>query len=295
MSIYSLPSASDAAQSSPYLGPLFPRFLRHSICRAYLWIVLRGCTNLRRAFALHEQHPAHYGVAWDLDGIALPIAKPQDKYFPRHYYTRKGFYALPVQCICDASYRFLYMSARCVGSTHESLAWACSMLGSRFPDGLNIGEYWIAADAAYSCENHLLTPFTKAQVHDPELGQRRDAFNFYHTSLCMHVEQSFGILVARFGILWRSLRFPLSLVPRILSACMRIHNFCVDQNVPVMSATLGETARSATEEAFLGWWKNVEETRDPDSQQGRRTDLESGSKRECLSNLLHTAGVTRPR
>jgi hypothetical protein len=77
------------------------------------------------------------------------------------------------------------------------------MLGSRFYNGLNIGEYWIAGDAAYLCDNYLLTPFTKAQTHDQELGLRRDAFNFYHSSLRMHVEQSFGIMVARFGIFRR--------------------------------------------------------------------------------------------
>jgi hypothetical protein len=62
------------------------------------------------------------------------------------------------------------------------------MLGSRFYNGLNIGEYWIAGEAAYLCDNYLLTPFTKAQTHYQELGIRRDVFNFYLSSLRMHVE-----------------------------------------------------------------------------------------------------------
>jgi DDE superfamily endonuclease len=235
-----------------------------------------------------------WGCIGALDGIALPVQKPLDKYFPRHYFTRKGFYALPIQAICDSSYRFLYMSARCVGSTHDSLAWACSMLGSRFYNGLNIGEYWIAGDAAYLCDNYLLTPFTKAQTHDQELGLRRDAFNFYHSSLRMHVEQSFGIMVARFGILWRSLRFPLPVVPRILSACMRIHNFCIDQKVPPITAASDAATKSATEEAFVAWWNNAEEPRDQDSQQGRRNDLGSIKKRDGLADLLHMDGIHRP-
>jgi hypothetical protein len=134
----------------------------------------------------------------------------------------------------------------------------------------------------------------KSQAQDQELGLRRDAFNFYHSSLRMHVEQSFGIMVARFGILWRSLRFPLPVVPRILSACMRIHNFCIDQKVPPITAAIDAATKSATEEAFVAWWNNAEEPRDHDSQQGRRTDLGSIKKRDGLADLMHRAGIHRP-
>jgi DDE superfamily endonuclease len=142
-----------------------------------------------------------------------------------------------------------------------------------FYNGLNIGEYWIAGDTAYLCDNYLLTPFTKAQTHDQELGIRRDAFNFFLSSLRMHVEQNVGIMVARFGILWRSLRFQLPEVPRILSAFMRIHNLCIDQKVPPITAAIDVATKSATKEAFVACWNNAEEPRDQDSQQGRRNDL----------------------
>jgi DDE superfamily endonuclease len=118
------------------------------------------------------------------------VWKPLDKYFPRNYFTRKEFYALPVQAFLDGFYRFLYMSAGCVGSTHDSLAWSCSSLGHRLLSGLSLGEFWIAGDAAYVCSNNLLTPYSKAQIHDAELGPRRDSFNFYQSSLRMHVEKA---------------------------------------------------------------------------------------------------------
>jgi hypothetical protein len=90
-----------------------------------------------------------WGCIGAFDGKALPMQKPLDKYFQGTNLHEKYFYSLPIQAICDPSYRFLHMPARCVGSTHDSLAWACSILGSRFYNGLNIGEYWIAGDAAY--------------------------------------------------------------------------------------------------------------------------------------------------
>jgi DDE superfamily endonuclease/Villin headpiece domain len=241
-------------------------------------------------------HSALFGCIAALDGIALPIIKPLDKYFPRHHFTRKGFYALPVQAMCDSEYRFLFMSARCVGSTHDSLAWACSSLGSQLMDGTKtLDPYWIAGDAAYVCSNFLLTPYSKSQIRDPEFGARRDAFNFYQSSLRIHIEQAFGMLVARFGILWKPVRFTLPFVPRILSACMRIHNFCINEGVAPISSTQEAASVSEAEAAFEAWWRNVEYVRDSDqTQQGRRTDLEPGDKRDGLANRLHSLGLFRP-
>jgi hypothetical protein len=54
-------------------------------------------------------------------------------------------------------------------------------------------------------------------LHD-EFGASRDAFNFYHSSPRMHVEQAFGMLVQRFGILWRKLKFSLPVSTLILQS-----------------------------------------------------------------------------
>jgi hypothetical protein len=103
-----------------------------------------------------------WGCIAALDGIPLPIKKPLDRHYPRHYFTRKGFNDFPVEAMCDSPYRFLYMSANCVGSTYDSLVWACSALGAKLVNGLQLGEYWIAGDAAYICTDSLVTPFNKS-------------------------------------------------------------------------------------------------------------------------------------
>jgi hypothetical protein len=59
-----------------------------------------------------------WGCISALDGIEFAIYKPLDELFPRHYFTRKRFYVLPVHALVNASHRFLYMSARRVGSAH---------------------------------------------------------------------------------------------------------------------------------------------------------------------------------
>jgi DDE superfamily endonuclease len=76
----------------------------------------------------------------------------------------------------------------------------------------------------------LLVPFSAVQLRDVEEGLWRDSFNFFQSSLRVHVEQAFGIFVNRFGILWRPLEFDLPRASRILSACALLHNYIVDNS-----------------------------------------------------------------
>ena len=66
------------------------------------------------------------------------------------------------------------------------------------------------------------------------MGQTADesVFSFYHSSLRMCVECSFGILVARWGILWKPLKVSLRQAPKIVGTCMCLHNVMIDRCVP---------------------------------------------------------------
>jgi DDE superfamily endonuclease len=163
-----------------------------------------------------------YGCVGALDGIAICITKPLDKFFPRNFFCRKGMDAIPVQAVVDSSYKRLYMSANCVGSTHDSLSYACSVLGRKLADtvGDNMHGFWNAGDAAYDCQNGVSTPWAKVQLQHETEGIWRDSFNFFHSSLRMHAEQDFGMLVARFGILWRPVKFN---VTRVATICVGFH------------------------------------------------------------------------
>ena len=88
--------------------------------------------HLSSGFAsTRSAHNPLRGCIGSLHEIAIKIVKPPDKFAPRNYYCRKGFYALPVLAVVDASYRFLYMSCRCSGSTHDSVAFDVSSLAGK--------------------------------------------------------------------------------------------------------------------------------------------------------------------
>ena len=98
-----------------------------------------------------------------------------------------------MEAICDAPYRFTFSSAKCAGPTHDSVAFAVSSFAEKLEEeGLPPG-YWIAADEACMCDEKVITPIPAA---DAEPVSPEDGFSFYLSSHRMHIEQSFGILMA---------------------------------------------------------------------------------------------------
>jgi Plant transposon protein len=66
----------------------------------------------------------------------------------------------------------------------------------------------------------------------------------------MHVEQSFGMLVARFGVLLKPLKFNINQVAQIVSACMRLHNFCIDNGAPPPRAAMTDDEQTVSDAAL---------------------------------------------
>ena len=57
----------------------------------------------------------------------------------------------------------------------------------------------------------------------------KDTFNFYLSQCRIRVEMTFGRLVAKWRILKKPLMCCMENNMRIISACTRLHNFCIDQ------------------------------------------------------------------
>ncbi len=49
------------------------------------------------------------------------------------------------------------------------------------------------------------------------------------------IERSFALLVQRWGILWRELRCDYTRWPLVLTACAKLHNFLIDENVEIIA------------------------------------------------------------
>jgi hypothetical protein len=55
----------------------------------------------------------------------------------------------------------------------------------------------------------------------------------YHIRI--NIESAFGILVARWGILWKKMAIPLNTVPLVVSVCIKLHNLCRENNLEIFT------------------------------------------------------------
>lgn len=169
------------------------------------------------------------GIIGAIDGILIKIKCPSMKEvgMPKHYYCRKGFFALNVQAVCDVRNRFIFVSMDMPGATHDARAFSFSTLCEALNAGMIPAGFYLLGDAAYRGIRHVLAPFIG------NLSARESVFSFYHSSVRMVIECSFGQLVSRWGILWRPLRVPLRRAPLVVETCMCLHNIMIDRQVPL--------------------------------------------------------------
>ena len=91
------------------------------------------CGNAARQFQLLRSSPLEGTIA-ALDSIAMKIRQPtlNNRTDPRKYFNCKGLCALCVQAAVAANYKFVFVSARHTGSTHDSTAFQATLLYSVF-------------------------------------------------------------------------------------------------------------------------------------------------------------------
>lgn len=240
-------------------------------------------------------HSPLSGCVGALDGIAIKIKKPADTLRPKEYFCRKHFFALPVQALVNAKYQFIDYSARTVGSTHDSLSHAVSGLGRYLERGELLVEFWLVGDDAYVCTEFLITPVPAAEADEHE-----DAFNFFHSSMRMHVEQAFGMLVARWRILKTGMNFSVGKASRVVLAAMKLHNFCLEYSTNRQDFLSG-LSRVDAEEAVKDaedWYEEAKDLMEDwnrcRGQERRARRVVACHKRKALVAIIREKNLLRP-
>jgi DDE superfamily endonuclease len=253
-----------------------------------------------RGFSRSNRSPLT-GCIGAVDGIAIKIQEPSRGSVPNPstYFNRKGFFALCVQAMCDNRFIFTFVSAVSPGSTHDSVAFAMSSLSELLekdvggvPDG-----YWIAADDAYISGKRIVTPWPGRN-----LSRSKDAFNYWQSSARIFIEQAFGMLVARWGILWRPLRVNIDKSARIVVVCMKLHNYILEscEGLPLDSASNSLVPEPSGIDD-LGHLDpadreiHLQDEHDTDERQHkRRRDKENCIVRSKNTERIEDLGIVRP-
>jgi hypothetical protein len=168
------------------------------------------------------------------------------------------------------------------GSTNDCIAWELSLLKKLIIDDRRLPEqFFIIGDEAFSCCNQLLVPYSGRG-----LGTWKDSFNFHLSAMRQVIERAFAILVQRWGILWRLIRCSFDKWTKLLTVLAKLHNFCLDKNIPLYRHRFYEDEEPGDEpEVVLN-----EGDGDDEARANTYSNRRAGFTRE-----LELKGVRRPR
>jgi len=252
---------------------VFPSSLSECVRQSELF--RRGCRNPLT------------GCVSSLDGLAVRIQRPRlsDVPNPTGYYNRKGFFAVNVPAAVGADFKFQFFSVATAGSCHDSTAFSVSGLEKHLSNDSCLPRgFWVAADDAYTASIWVLTPWPGRL-----LLWERDAFNYWQSSSRIFVEQTFGQLVGRWGILWKPMRFPLPVVTKTLRVCAKIHNFLIDRDSCSLVDPLESDIAGGSGEVHLQGDCDMDEAR-----RHRNRTSEKCPLRVTKTRALKSSGIRRP-
>jgi hypothetical protein len=193
-----------------------------------------------------------------LDGIFQRSMRPPKtevanviSYYSGHHES----YGLNCQACVQCDLQFIYFGAVSLGSTNDNISYSQAFDLMKIFESLPPGLF-ILSDAAYTLSETMLIPFTGVDQSDPA----HDAFNYYLLQLRICVEMAFERLVGKFRILSGTVGGSMDKVSLILTACMRLQNYIISEDVPFNNeynyASTGEEMEAlgitADDDALLG-------------------------------------------
>ncbi|XP_055908886.1 uncharacterized protein LOC129943447 [Eupeodes corollae] len=149
------------------------------------------------------------------------------------FFNYKKFFSIVLMAVCDAKYCFTHIDIGAYGSQSdgEILQVSCfgkKLLGNKLPtpqptnlpdSPVQIPHYFVG-DAAFPLATNLMRPYPVTLLQPKE-----ENFNKRLSRARRTIENSFGILVARWRILLTTLHMLPENAEKIILACIALHNF----------------------------------------------------------------------
>lgn len=162
-----------------------------------------------------------------IDGTHLFANVPEDK--QARYRNHYGDLTQNVLAVVDFDMNFTYVLAGWEGTAHDMRVYNDALRDKGLPTAL--GKYYVA-DAGYSNNDNLLTPYKKVRYHLREIKlsklvpkDKYELFNYRHSSLRNIVERCFGIFKRRWRIFDRSHQFSLETQRDLVYCLCTVHNY----------------------------------------------------------------------
>jgi hypothetical protein len=157
-----------------------------------------------------------------------------------HYGTNPEYLKTPstkeewLLASCDATYKFTFVDIEAYGSQSDGGVLRESVFGQRMEQddmavpktdkitGTNIAmSYFLVADEAFPLKQYIMRPYP-----GKSLTNLQRIFNYRLSRARQVIENTFGILVARWRILKTTINAKIENVDNIVKALVVLHNYC---------------------------------------------------------------------
>lgn len=165
-----------------------------------------------------------------LDGKHVAIKCPAKS--GSTYYNYKGFYSIVLMALVDADYKFLWIEVGGNGASSDAQVFNDSDLlecykngtlrvpaDDRLPGDDRYIPYYFVGDDAFGIQTYMMKPFSQRG-----LSTTQQIFNYRLSRARRIVENAFGILANRFGVLLTTMKQKPETAASIVKACVILHN-----------------------------------------------------------------------
>ena len=169
-----------------------------------------------------------------LDGKHVRIQAPNHSGSLFHNY--KGYFSMVLMAICDARYNFIYASVGDFGSNNDCIALANTEVENAFENncwGLPAAEkitgindptpYYLLGDEIFPLNEWLMRPYPGNKMN--KLPEAEQIYNLRQSRARMPIENSYGILVARWRIFQKPIAGNYENIQNYVMACICLHNY----------------------------------------------------------------------
>jgi hypothetical protein len=233
------------------------------------------------------------------DGCAVGIEQPGSAQVGgdvNSHHTRKYSWAFGFILFCDARTQIMSVEATHVASAHDAEMYMSGSVHAAIHSGKLPAWAHVVLDSAFACTEQELTPWSRGRN---AMTKGKDTFNYYLSAQRQCVERTFGILQARWGILWRPVKADFKNVKFLLLALCRLHNFIMRDAKMATKLRLAQLAHDEDTN-----WKRGDSSghltmvladicNGHPMVQGMRTDMQSNRRTE-ITRVLDERGAVRP-
>ena len=181
------------------------------------------------------------------------------------FYNYKGWFSIVLLAVCDARYFFTLVDVGDFGSNNDSGILASSEMQKGFESNefdlpspsaipgckLEKVPYFLVGDEIFPLKTWLMRPYPGKQTEDKRI------FNYRLSRAWRVIENTFGILAARWRVFRRPIRASVKTVEIVTKAALCLHNYLRQTDNATYCPSGFIDSEDSTGNIIPGEWRNI--------------------------------------